>query len=287
MVSTAGSEIRPSSRTLERSTKTDSAQPVGLSRLDWVLSLLLLVLTMAAYLPAWHGTPIWDDDAHLTKPELRSFEGLVRIWTQPGATQQYYPLLHSLFWVEHRLWGDGTLGYHLVNISLHSLSALLLLRILRRLEIPGAWLAAAIFALHPIQVESVAWISELKNTLSTFFYLAGGLLYLKFDGTRGKKFYAGALILFVLGLLSKTVIATLPAALLLVFWWKRGTLSWKRDVVPLLPFFALGIAAGMLTAWVERKFIGAEGATFELTLLQRGLIAGRVTWFYLAKLFWP
>ena len=182
----------------------------------WLLSVLLVAATLMAYEPAWRGQPIWDDDGHLTKPELRSLGGLARIWTQPGATQQYYPLVHSVFWVEQKLWGNATLGYHLVSILLHAFSALLLLRILQELEVPGAWLAAAIFALHPVQAESVAWISELKNTLSGVLYLGAALVYLRFDRTRRRQLYAGALGLFVLGLLSKTVIATLPGALLVV-----------------------------------------------------------------------
>ena len=184
---------------------------------------------------------------------------MVRIWTEPGVTQQYYPLVSTVFWVEHKLWGDATLGYHLVNILLHVTAALLLLKILRTLQVPAAGLAAAIFALHPVQVESVAWISELKNTLSAVCYFAAALAYLRFDRTRNKAAYAGALALFVLGLMAKTVIATLPAALLVVFWWQRGKLSWKQDVLPLVPFFAAGIAAGFFTSWMEREFIGAAG----------------------------
>jgi protein O-mannosyl-transferase len=278
---------QPTASETHGSAKTDSDRPAELWRQDLVLSLLLVVVTMVAYLPAWQGTPIWDDDAHLTRPELRSLEGLVRIWTQPEATQQYYPLLHSLFWGEHQLWGDWTLGYHLVNILLHSISALLLVRILRRLEIPGAWLAAAIFALHPIQVESVAWISELKNMLSGVFYFSSVLAYLKFDRTKKLGPYAIALVLFALGLMSKTVIATLPAALMVVVWWKRGKISWKRDMLPLFPFFIIGTTAGMFTAWAERKLIGAEGSEFNFSVIERLLIAGRAIWFYLGKLFWP
>ena len=112
---------------------------------------------------------------------MRSWHGLYRIWFDLGATQQYYPLLHSAFWVEHKLWGDATLGYHLVNILLHATAAVMVALILRRLAIPGAYLAAAIFALHPVQVESVAWITELKNTLSAVFYLGAALVYLRFD----------------------------------------------------------------------------------------------------------
>jgi tetratricopeptide (TPR) repeat protein len=254
---------------------------------SWLYGLLLVVATLAAYVPAWNGKPIWDDDRHLTRPELRSAEGLSRIWTQPSSTAQYYPLVHSVFWVEHKLWGDLTLGYHLVNILLHAFSALLLLKILRQLEVPGAWLAAAIFALHPVQVESVAWISELKNTLSGVFCLGSALTYLKFDRTRNGRLYAIALGLFILGLLSKTAIATLPATLLVVFWWKRGRLFWKQDVQPLVPFFLTGIVSGLFTAWIERKFVGAEGQIFDFTVIERFLIAGRAFWFYLGKLLWP
>ena len=178
-------------------------------------------------------------------------------------------------------------GYHLVSLLLHAASALLLVRVLQRLKVPGAWLAGAIFALHPIQVESVAWVSELKNTLSGFLYFAAGLAYLSFDGTRNRKAYAAALGLFILGLLSKSVIATLPAALLIVFWWRRGSLSWKKDAWPLAPFFAAGIAAGLFTAWFERKVVHAEGGAFNFTIIERGLIAGRALWFYAGKFFWP
>jgi hypothetical protein len=254
---------------------------------DFVLGFLLFLAVLAAYQPSWNGKPLWDDDAHITRPDLRSFGGLARIWTQLGATQQYYPLVHSVFWFEYHLWGEATLGYHLVNILLHFLSALLLVCIMRRLAIPGAWFVAAIFALHPIQVESVAWITELKNTLSGVFFFASTLLYLKFDSERTRKYYLIAIGLFILGLMSKSVIAMLPVSLLVIFWWKRGRVDWKNDVLPLLPFFIVGIASGLFTAWVERKFIGAEGSVFAFTFVERCLIAGRVVWFYLAKLICP
>jgi tetratricopeptide (TPR) repeat protein len=238
-------------------------------------------------LPALNGGLLWDDAAHITRPELRSLHGLWRIWSDLGATQQYYPLLHSAFWMEHKLWGDSTLGYHLANLLLHAAAAILVMLIMRRLGLPGGWLAALVFALHPVCVESVAWIAEQKNTLSTVFYLSAALLYLQFDETRRRPPYFLALALFVLALLSKTVTDTLPAALLVVFWWRRGRLGWRRDVWPLLPWFALGAAAGLFTAWVERKFVLAEGPDFALTLVERFLIAGRAVWFYLGKLLWP
>jgi hypothetical protein len=141
----------------------------------------LLLATLAAYQPAWNGQALWDDERHMTKPELRSLEGLWRIWFRPGDTAQYYPLVHSAFWLEYRLWGEHTLGYHLVNIVLHATAAFLFFLVLRQLKIPGAYLAATIFALHPVHVESVAWITELKNTLSGVFFLSAALAYLRFD----------------------------------------------------------------------------------------------------------
>jgi tetratricopeptide (TPR) repeat protein len=248
---------------------------------------LLLAVLLAVYFPALHGGLLWDDDAHVTKPALRSLHGLWRIWFEVGATQQYYPVLHSSFWIEHRLWGDSVLGYHLANVVLHAGAACLLFLVLRSLSFPAPRLAALLFALHPVCVESVAWISEQKNTLSAAMYLGSALLYLRFDATRRRAFYSWALALFVLAVLTKTVTATLPAALLVTFWWRRGKLAWKTDVLPLLPWFALGAASGLLTAWVERRLIGAEGADFAFSAAQRLFLAGRVVVFYLHSLFWP
>jgi hypothetical protein len=264
------------------------AKDTGSTDLDWWWTVGgLVAAVLLAYLPATAGQFQWDDDAHVTRPDLRALGGLARIWTDFGATQQYYPLLHTAFWLEHRLWGNAVAGYHLVNVLQHGLSAVLLLLVLRRLQIAGAALAAAVFALHPVHVESVAWISEQKNTLSLVFYLAAACAYLRFDEERRPKDYAWASVLFVLGLLTKTVVATLPAALLVVFWWKRGRVDWRRDVMPALPWFAVGAAAGLHTAWIERAQLGAEGADFALSPLQRVLLAGRVAWFYLGKLLWP
>lgn len=137
---TAGGSPTPklSVRSSSSATGSGTEFPSAWRRWNWFFGLLLVAATLIAYQPAWNGKPIWDDDGHFTKPELRSLEGLTRIWTQPGAAQQYYPLVHTVFWVEHRLWGDSTLGYHLVNILLHAGSALLVWAILRRLAVPGA-----------------------------------------------------------------------------------------------------------------------------------------------------
>jgi protein O-mannosyl-transferase len=254
---------------------------------DFVLWAMIFCAAIAAYSPALRGGLLWDDSSHVTAPGLQSLRGLWRIWFEPGATQQYYPLLHSAFWLEHRMWGDAVAGYHLTNVALHALAACLVVMIVKRLALPGAWLAGFVFALHPVQVESVAWISEQKNTLSGVFCLASLLAYLHFDQDRRKSKYLLATGLFVMALLSKTVTATLPAVLLVILWWRRGRLEWRRDVQPLVPWFALGISAGAFTSWVERTFVGARGVDFLLTPAQRVLIAGRAICFYAGKLFWP
>lgn len=254
---------------------------------DAALGALLLCAVFAAYWPALHGAMVWDDDRHITAAALQGWDGLWRIWFSLGATQQYYPVLHSAFWMEHRLWGDLTAGYHAVNAVLHASSALLLVLFCQRLQIRGAWIAGFLFALHPVNVESVAWISEQKNTLSLFFALASALLWLRYDEHRARRDWWLALLVFVLALGSKSITATLPCILLVVVFWKRGAVSWTRDVLPLLPWIILGITAGLGTAWVERTFIGAAGADFTLSPLQRVLVSGRIVWHYLATYVWP
>ena len=252
----------------------------------WILAALVVVV-VTTYAPALRAGFIWDDEAHVTAPGLRSAAGLGRIWFELGATQQYYPLLHSAFWLQHRAWGGGAFGYHLVNVLLHCGVAAMLFVVLRRLRLAGAALAAWLFALHPVHVESVAWITEQKNTLSTLLYLAAAWCYLRFDATRAGRSYVAATMLFLLALSTKTVTATLPAALLVIFWWQRGALGFRRDVLPLLPWFVLGASAGLFTAWFEHTLIGARGAEFELGLVERALLAGHVVWFYFGKLIWP
>ena len=257
------------------------------SKRDWFFCLILAVVTMLAYQPAWHGGLLWDDDANIATPELRSLDGLRRIWFVPRTTQQYYPLLYTSYWLQQRLWGDSPTSYHLVNILLHVGCALLVLKILRFLRIPGAELAAIIFALHPVNVESVAWISERKNTLSGLFGLGATLWYLKFDENRTEQTYVLAVGLFVLGLLSKTAIVTLPLAWMVIFWWKRSTISLRRDVVPSIPFFLLSAGAGLMTRWVESGNMDYKANTLAFSPLDCCLIVARGFWFQLGKVLWP
>jgi Flp pilus assembly protein TadD len=276
---------RPSKSPQPTAATSTPDAPTG-SRAPW-LCLLVFAAALLAYIPALSGGLLWDDPGHITRPDLRFLAGLGRIWFEIGATQQYYPVLHSAFWFEHLLWGDSTFAYHLLNVLLHATAACLFARLLQRLAIPGAWFAALLFALHPVCVESVAWISEQKNTLSAVFYLLAALAYLRFHDSRRPAQYAAATALFVLALLTKTVTASLPAALLVVFWWRQGRIDRRHDVLPLLPWFALGALSGLGTAHFERELIGAQGSDFALAFDERLLLAGRVVWFYLGKLVWP
>lgn len=270
---------------------------------------LIVLLTLLAYIPAMRGGYIWDDNAHITdNVVLRTSDGLAKIWFDPKVLPQYYPLVHTTFWAEYHLWQLHPFGYHLVNVVLHAFNAILLLLVLHSLRVPGAWLAAALFALHPVHVESVAWITERKNVLSGFFYLASALAYFRFANvtgdladtsassdmhplTSGKSrrpwgYYVLSLFLFLCALLSKTVTCSLPAAILLVLWWKRGRIC-RSDILTLLPYFVVGALFGLTTVWLEKYRVGAYGQEWTLSFLDRCLVAGRALWFYAGKLVWP
>ena len=259
------------------------------SQSTWLRVGALIALTIIAYLPAFGADFIWDDpDYVINNPNLRTAGGLAKIWLAPRSLPQYYPLVHTTFWIEYQLWQLNPHGYHATNILLHAMGAVLLWRVLVKLEVPGAWLAAAIFAVHPLHVESVAWITERKNVLSGVFYFAAALAYLRFETSlaRQSKWYIIALALFACALLSKTVTCSLPAAILLVIWWKRGRVTWA-DVLPLLPMFALGGAMAAYTAYLEVDHVGAGGAEWDYTPVQRLIIAGKAIWFYALKLVAP
>jgi Flp pilus assembly protein TadD len=293
----AYTSAQPMSKRRKQPPQIATTEPPRGSALPWLMAGLLVLLVFVAYRPAAGGAFIWDDDDYVARnPSLRAAGGLVDIWFKPTESPQYYPMVFTTYWLEYRLWGTDPRGYHETNVLLHAASAVLLWRILRRLRVPGAYFAAAIFAAHPVMVESVAWITERKNTLSMLFYLASLYAYLRFarvdEGPPPPEpapsqwgWYAAALALFLLALFSKTVTASLPAAILLILWWK-GRLE-KRHVALLAPFFVMGVAGGWLTRHLEYAHVGASGPEWNYTLPQRVLIAGRAVWFYAAKLLVP
>jgi tetratricopeptide (TPR) repeat protein len=294
----------------------DAGAPNPRSARHWLPGLLLIAATFLVYLPALRGGFVWDDDSWTTKLAalFQNASGLHSIWFQPAALQQYYPLTGTSFWLDYQFWKFWTPPYHVENVLLHALAALLFWRLLLRLQLPGAWLAAALFALHPVMVESAAWITERKNVLSLVLYLGAFLAYLRYakevtsvqcqvssdqcpvtrtDSIASRVthhaslFYGLAFVLFLCALLAKTTAFSLPAAILLIGWWQRGQIRWRADALPTLPFFALGIGLCAVTAWLEKYHVGAEGSDFALTFPQRCLVAGRAFWFYPGHLFWP
>jgi tetratricopeptide (TPR) repeat protein len=261
----------------------------------WLRASGLVVLVLAAYTPVWHAGYIWDDDAHITNnATLRNLTGLRNIWLRPDATPQYYPLVHTTFWCEYHLWGLRPLGYHLTNVLLHAANALLLWRVLRRLGLPAAWWIAGLFALHPVHVESVAWVTERKNVLSALCYLSSMLAWLRCwpaEESRPRPagrwlFYGASLLLFLCGLLSKTVTCSLPAVFLLLRWWKQGRVS-RGYALATVPFFVIGLPLALHTASLERYHVGAIGEEWNWSYAERALIAGRALWFYAGKLLCP
>lgn len=250
---------------------------------------LLLLVTVAAYLPALSAGFVWDDDVYVTaNPVLRDLHGLAAAWTRLDATPQYYPLTHTSLFLDHALWGLDPRGYHAVNLLLHAASAIVVWRLLARLGVPGAWLGAALFAVHPVQAESVAWVTERKNTLSGLLYLGSASILLGsfLGGARDAARRPIGVVLYLGALLAKSVTATLPIAVALVLWWKRGRLA-RREVAWLAPLLLLGAAMGALTRHLESTQLGAAGGAWALTLPGRVVLAGRIAWFYLGKLAWP
>ena len=251
----------------------------------------LCLLVAVSYFPALSAGFLWDDVVLTESTSLHTWSGLAQIWFTPRGLIQheahYWPLLYTLFWLEHKLWGLAPLGYHLVNLLLHTGVVLLLWRLLRRLEVPGAWFAAAVFAVHPLHVESVAWIIGRKDILATVFYLSSVLAYIRFTemprgGRRGGP-YLLAVALFVLGLLSKSITVTLPVALLLWHWWRHGRVT-LADCSRTLPFFLVGLG---ITLADYAYSTSLEPVAFGYTPLERGLIAARALAFYVGKLLWP
>jgi tetratricopeptide (TPR) repeat protein len=254
---------------------------------SWMFALALVALTFVAYIPAMRDGFIWDDDDHLTaNPAMTTTHGLRLIWSSL-AVSRYYPLTLTTFWVERRLWGLHPMPYHVVNIALHALNGVLVYFVLRRLRIPAPWLAALLWALHPVNVESVAWITEMKNTQSGVFFLLSLLCFFRFEADGKRRWFALALGCATAALLSKPSTVVLPVLLLLCAWWQRGRVQ-RADILRTIPFF--GIAAGMsvLTVIEQRGYILRHASTeWKLGIAERFVLGGRAIWFYAGKVVWP
>jgi tetratricopeptide (TPR) repeat protein len=260
---------------------------------DWVWGLILLLAVILVYQPVWYAGFIWDDDDHVTaNPCIVGPLGLTEIWTTSLAN--FFPLTLTTFWVEHALWGLEPLGYHLVNVFMHGACAVALWRVLRSLQIPGAWLGAALWALHPVEVESAAWISETKNTQSGLFFLLSILFFVKWLKMRGLDRrsgggwnYALTLIFAALSMASKSSTAILPGVLCLCAWWIEGRWQW-RNLARVAPVFLMSIAGSALSIWTQTQELAAMAdPQWVRTWPERLVAAGDAVWFYLGKLLWP
>jgi protein O-mannosyl-transferase len=282
-------------------------------RRDWLWGLILILFVMVAYTPIWHAGFIWDDDAMLTaNPCIVGPLGLKGIWTTKAA--DICPWVLTTFWVEHALWGLAPLPYHLVNVLMHGACAVLLWRVLRSLRVEGAWLGAALWALHPVEVESVAWITEMKNTESALFFLLSILFFVKWlnfgrvasppsrhSGAtveirpyrasayeiRSYRAYILSLLFAALAMASKSSTVILPVVLCLCAWWLEGRWHW-RNLVRLVPIFLMSVAASAVSLWTQGLQLAmAPDPQWVRPWSQRLAAAGDAVWFYLGKVLWP
>jgi tetratricopeptide (TPR) repeat protein len=258
---------------------------------DWLWGLILVLAVILAYSPVWWAGFIWDDDEHVTaNPVIIGPLGLKEIWTTSAA--RICPLVLTTFWLEHALWGLAPLPYHLVNVFMHAAGAILLWRVLRSLQAPGAWLGAALWALHPVQVETVAWITELKNTQSGVFYLLSILFLVRWLKSRTANdrsgdgwSYALTLLFAALAMASKSSTVILPLVLCLCYWWVEGRWHW-RNLARVAPVFLMTVAAAAVSMWTQ-KLEGANDLVAPRSWPERLATAGDAVWFYLGKLLWP
>jgi tetratricopeptide (TPR) repeat protein len=267
-------------------------------RRDWLRAVLLTALISLIYIPSLRGTTLLDDDFLTHSRIIRASDGLSRIWltTEPA---DYWPLTNSIHWIEWRLCGGSLTGYHVVNLLLHVVNAILIWKLLERLTIPGGYLAALLYAVHPVNVESVAWVAQLKGLLALLFFLLSILTYLGAHSAppdTARRFsvrpialqrwpwYLLSLFLFVLAMLSKGSVAILPLVLLLIVWWRSGSITFL-DVRRTAPFLVVAIVLTCVNIWFQHH--GTAYVVRDVTFRQRLLGAAAATWFYLSKAYWP
>jgi len=245
----------------------------------------IVLLCLYVYCPAIRGGWLWDDHEIRNNPTLHSWAGLGKIWVAPAATD-YIPLEASVLWAEWHLWGDAVAGYHAANIAFHLLGAFLLWRLLGKLGVRLAWLGALLFAIHPVAVESVAWISEVKNTVSLPPLLTAACLWIDFADTGRRRTYLLSLACFLAALLCKGSVVMFPGFILLHAWWRRGRVGWP-DIRAALPFLAAAVAIGLVTIHFQEIRAIRDWRTPEAGFLARAGGAGLALDFYFWKCVVP
>ena len=265
---------------------------------DFIFKFTVIVLaTLWIYSPAYHGDWLWDDDQAITaNPVAHGPWDFYKHWIWPDGAD-YWPLTGTGFWIQWHLFGPNPTGYHVVNIVLHAIGALTFWRLLRVMKLPGAWLGGLLFAIHPVAVESVTWVSEFKNTLSLPLLMLAAAAYVKFDETdraspKAWQRYGLAVAFYALAMFAKTSMVMFPFVLLLYAWWKRGKVTYT-DLVASAPFFAISLVLGLMTITFQHgKAIGQEtilvGHIWTVSgMAQRIALAGMSILHYLWKTVWP
>ncbi len=275
----------------DEKTARDASPVPWISRADAPRAAFLGLLVAVFYLPAVGGGFVWDDVLITKLRAVSSWEGILWIWFDPVrayfqadvAENHYWPVVYTTFWLEHKLWGFHPAGYHVINILLHFANTALIWRLLARLAVPGALFAAALFAVHPLHTESVAWAISRKDLLCALFYLCALLAWVRFTESPRRRLYATALSLLAAAMLCKSIAITFPAALLILQWWRRGRFV-RADVIHAVPFFLVALVFGGADLW----FYKMQGLhSFDYSLAERTVIAARALWFYVGKLLWP
>ena len=275
--------------------------------------LALCGMVAVSYYPALFGGFVIDDNIFADSPAVHAWSGLWNIWFSPDdleGERHYWPILYTTFWLEHKLWGLAPFGYHLVNVLLYMVNVLLLWVLLRRLAVPGAWAVAAVFAVHPMHVDSVAWVIGRKDLLSGLFCMAAALCWMRSTASFGVSrtdcpddllrvpwrwlpdslrvprpaLYFAAVGLFAAAMLSKSVAVTLPVAFVIVIWWKQGRVTWT-DGCRIAPFLLVALCISL--ADLSYYTSGPRELDFDYGFAERALIAARALWYYAGKLAWP
>ncbi len=300
--------------TQPHTTDSPSPAPAGFVPKNWHVPTLIaaaLLLMIIAYIPSISRSFLWQDARNITDNRmLLNLDGLQRIWglvLTDGVTgyrlPSYQPLTYTLFWVEHALFGDNAVGYRVVSLALHAGCVLLVWRTLAALCVPGAAIAAALFALHPLNVQSVAWISQQGNSLSLLLALSAALLWARWAGLVRSpqasvmipadplRLFSLGCLLFILACCARSSAAVLPIAMMLVAWWRSSTnppatadaghqasSSSDTNLVArthqplglgvvatwLLPLAIVGVAIAVLNARVESAQVRPVGSELQL-----------------------
>ena len=262
------------------------------SRRDAFYLLVLFVLVAVIFFPATRAGFVWDDSIMRDLKAVSTWGGIWDLWFDPASAYMqgdrwreghYWPILYTTFWIEHKLWGFSPAGYHIVNILIHFANTVLLWRLLVRLAVPGAWFVAAVFAVHPLHAESVAWIMARKDMLATLFCLAALAMWLRFVESHRRRHYAGSLFLFAFAMLCKSVVVVFPAALLILQWWKEDRVT-GTHLLRTVPFFLIGIAMAVADMLFYQN---VQPISLGYSMPERVLIAARSLWFYVGKLLLP